>query len=74
MALLDKLRDIYAQPADADLLNYFGIDASEPLRWDARTLTVGNETVTIEAARRAMFGVVVPTNPDTPRAVRIEDL
>lgn len=74
MALLDKLRDIYAQPADRDLLAYFGV-AGDQLRWDEKTLTVGDETVTIEAARRAMFGGPVQTSaPASRRSIRIEDL
>lgn len=56
MTLLDKLRDLHAQPADGDLLDYLGIRPGDPLHWDKDVLTVGGETVPMAAARLAMAG------------------
>ena len=74
MVLLDKLRDIHAQPADGDLLDYLGIRPGDPFRWDKDALTVGDETVPMGAARLAMAGGSIPVGDEPKRTVTIGDL
>ena len=72
MALIDKLRDLRAAPADADLLDFLGVGPSE-LRWTKDGLTVGGETIPMSEARDAVLGG--PIRTDEPRrAVEIKDL
>jgi len=68
MSLADKLRAMRDEPADRDLLEYFGIVPGDPFQITAKSLTVGDETLSLEEARRAMNG------EPPPRRVVIGDL
>ena len=74
MGLIDKLRDIHRQPADADLLGYLGIRPGDPLIIGKTHLTVGAETIPLRDARLAVAAGAIPVTPEPRRSVRIGDL
>ena len=69
--LLEKLRRLREQPADGDVLEYFGIKPGEPFQWDRDRLVVGNETVTMDQVREAMGPA---PDPAQSRRIVIADL
>lgn len=69
MGLLDELRNIRHADADRNFLELLGLPPGTRLVWDKDTLTIGDETVQLEDARRALTGDSSPGN-----RIRIEDL
>jgi hypothetical protein len=71
MNLLDKIRRLADEPADRDLLEYFGV-APDAFKLGAGTLTVAGESVSLTDARDAVFGPIPQSQPQ--RTVAIKDL
>jgi hypothetical protein len=72
--LIDKLRAIHDEPADRDLLEFFGVDPDQ-FHWARDRVTVGGETVTMAEARAAVLGGPIASSGSSPRrTVAIGDL
>ncbi len=57
MGVLEKLRHATTADDSRDLSEFFGV-SPDALRFDRGTITVGDETITLEEARDAIRGSV----------------
>lgn len=74
MALLDKLRSMAAADPNANLLEFLGVGKGGRFQIDAKTMTVGDETVTLAEAKLAIQGGPIVMTPAARRTVEIADL
>lgn len=73
MPLADKLRNIWAQPADADLCAYLGVPAGD-VAVGPDGVRAGDESVPLEEALRLVAQPPVPVTPQPRRTIAVGDL
>jgi hypothetical protein len=74
MSLIDKMTEASGLPPETDLLAFLGWQPGDPFKVSRDGLTVGGETVPLDAARLALAGGAVPQTPGPRRAITIGDL
>lgn len=72
MALIDRLHAMADADPDADLLGFLGVGPGR-LQWDQETLTAGDESLPMAAARAAVLSPPIRSH-EPRRALRVEDL